>query len=182
MIRNNLIAAVLAAFSFLLALPALAETAEGLSSAAGGSVTVSEMQKEGGTTQLMTTGNGGGIPAFSVTVNPDGSEDYSVTLQILALMTALGFLPAIVILMTSFTRIVVVMSILRQAMGLQQTPSNQVIIGIAMFLTFFIMSPVLDKINTTALQPYINEQITAPEALSAAQIPIRQFMLKQTRG
>ncbi len=137
MIRNNLIAAVLAAFSFLLALPALAETAEGLSSAAGGSVTVSEMQKEGGTTQLMTTGNGGGIPAFSVTVNPDGSEDYSVTLQILALMTALGFLPAIVILMTSFTRIVVVMSILRQAMGLQQTPSNQVIIGIAMFLTFF---------------------------------------------
>ncbi|MGF1714620.1 flagellar type III secretion system pore protein FliP [Photobacterium chitinilyticum] len=181
MIRNNLIAAVLAAFSFLLALPALAETADGLSSAAGSSVTVSEMQKEGGTTQLMTTGNGGGIPAFSVTVNPDGSEDYSVTLQILALMTALGFLPAIVILMTSFTRIVVVMSILRQAMGLQQTPSNQVIIGIAMFLTFFIMSPVLDKINTTALQPYINEQITAPEALSAAQIPIRQFMLKQTR-
>jgi len=182
MIRNSLIAAVLAAFSLLLALPAFAETAEpALSSAAGGSVTVSEMQSEGRAARMMTTSGGGGIPAFSVSVNPDGSEDYSVTLQIVALMTALGFLPAIVILMTSFTRIVVVMSILRQAMGLQQTPSNQVIIGIAMFLTFFIMSPVLDKINTTALQPYINEQITAPEAFSAAQIPIRQFMLKQTR-
>ncbi|MCW8328189.1 flagellar type III secretion system pore protein FliP [Photobacterium sp. SDRW27] len=182
MIRNSLIAAVLAAFSFLLALPAFAETADpALSAASGGSVTVSEMQNEGGATRLMTTNGGGGIPAFSVTVNPDGTEDYSVTLQILALMTALGFLPAIVILMTSFTRIVVVMSILRQAMGLQQTPSNQVIIGIAMFLTFFIMSPVLDKINTTAVQPYINEQITAPEALSAAQVPLRQFMLKQTR-
>ncbi|MDF4912577.1 flagellar type III secretion system pore protein FliP, partial [Vibrio parahaemolyticus] len=108
-------------------------------------------------------------------------EDYSVTLQILALMTMLGFLPAMVILMTSFTRIVVVMSILRQAMGLQQTPSNQVIIGIALFLTFFVMSPVLNEINDKAVQPYLNEQVTAREAFDAAQAPMKAFMLKQTR-
>ncbi|PSW19534.1 flagellar biosynthetic protein FliP [Photobacterium sanctipauli] len=176
MIRNSVIAALLAVFSLLFTLPVMAETE------AASSVTVSEMQSEGGATKMVTAkGAGGGIPAFSVTVNPDGTEDYSITLQILALMTALGFLPAIVILMTSFTRIVVVMSILRQAMGLQQTPSNQVIIGIAMFLTFFIMSPVLDQINTNAVQPYINEEMTAVEALEQAQEPLRQFMLKQTR-
>jgi flagellar biosynthetic protein FliP len=116
-----------------------------------------------------------------MTTNSDGSEDYSINLQILALMTMLGFLPAMVILMTSFTRIVVVMSILRQAMGLQQTPSNQVIIGIAIFLTFFIMSPVLSKINDDAIQPYINEQITARQAFDLAQTPMKDFMLKQTR-
>ncbi|CAH0534103.1 hypothetical protein VST7929_02004 [Vibrio stylophorae] len=124
---------------------------------------------------------GGGIPAMTVTVNPDGTEDYSVTLQILALMTMLGFLPAIVILMTSFTRIVVVMAILRQALGLQQTPSNQVVIGISLFLTFFIMSPVIDQINTKAVQPYLNEQMTARQAFTEAQKPLRAFMLKQTR-
>lgn len=116
-----------------------------------------------------------------MTTNPDGSEDYSVNLQILALMTMLGFLPAMVILMTSFTRIVVVMSILRQAMGLQQTPSNQVIIGIAIFLTFFIMSPVLNQVNEQAIQPYLNEQISAKQAFDQAQGPMKDFMLKQTR-
>ncbi|MGF1758354.1 flagellar type III secretion system pore protein FliP [Photobacterium sagamiensis] len=184
MIRNNIIAAFLAAFAFFFTLPVTAETTANelpALSAGGESVTASAMQKEQGASRLLTQGSGGGIPAFSVTVNPDGTEDYSVTLQILALMTALGFLPAIVILMTSFTRIVVVMSILRQAMGLQQTPSNQVIIGIAMFMTFFIMSPVLDKINTDAIQPYINEEVTAQQAFDAAQQPLRQFMLKQTR-
>ncbi|WP_284191279.1 flagellar type III secretion system pore protein FliP [Vibrio zhanjiangensis] len=148
-------------------------------------VTVSAMEKEQGAARTISTssfsGGGGGIPAFTMTTNSDGSEDYSVNLQILALMTMLGFLPAMVILMTSFTRIVVVMSILRQAMGLQQTPSNQVIIGIAIFLTFFIMSPVLDKINTDAIQPYINEQITARKAFDLAQLPMKDFMLKQTR-
>ncbi|MCL4124590.1 UNVERIFIED_CONTAM: hypothetical protein GTU68_003821 [Idotea baltica] len=116
-----------------------------------------------------------------MTTNANGGEDYSVNLQILGLMTMLGFLPAMVILMTSFTRIVVVMSILRQAMGLQQTPSNQVIIGIAMFLTFFIMAPVFDKINNTAIQPYINEEINAREAFDVAQVPMKEFMLAQTR-
>ncbi|KIF45418.1 flagellar biosynthesis protein flip [Vibrio owensii 47666-1] len=149
--------------------------------AQGDSVTVKAMENESGSSRSMSVGNGGGIPAFTMTTNADGSEDYSVTLQILALMTMLGFLPAMVILMTSFTRIVVVMSILRQAMGLQQTPSNQVIIGIALFLTFFIMSPVLNEINDQAVQPYLNEQVTAREAFDAAQAPMKAFMLKQTR-
>ncbi|MEH0698769.1 flagellar type III secretion system pore protein FliP [Vibrio owensii] len=149
--------------------------------AQGDSVTVQAMENESGSSRSMSVGNGVGIPAFTMTTNADGSEDYSVTLQILALMTMLGFLPAMVILMTSFTRIVVVMSILRQAMGLQQTPSNQVIIGIALFLTFFIMSPVLNEINDQAVQPYLNEQVTAREAFDAAQAPMKAFMLKQTR-
>ncbi|ASA54980.1 flagellar type III secretion system pore protein FliP [Vibrio gazogenes] len=125
--------------------------------------------------------NQAGIPAITMTTNPDGSQDYSISLQILGLMTMLGFLPALVILMTSFTRIVVVMSILRQAMGLQQTPSNQVIIGIALFLTFFIMSPVFHQVNERAIQPYLNEQINAKQAFDEAQKPMRAFMLKQTR-
>lgn len=152
------------------------------SAATSESVTVSAMEKEQGASRsVMNSSGGAGIPAFTMTSNPDGSEDYSVNLQILALMTMLGFLPAMVILMTSFTRIVVVMSILRQAMGLQQTPSNQVIIGISIFLTFFIMSPVLDQVNEQAVQPYLNEQISAREAFSAAQEPMKTFMLKQTR-
>ncbi|WP_117233436.1 flagellar type III secretion system pore protein FliP [Vibrio maerlii] len=148
------------------------------------SVTVSQMASEtgaGGASAQSIVSGGSGIPAFTMTTNPDGSEDYSVNLQILALMTMLGFLPAMVILMTSFTRIVVVMSILRQAMGLQQTPSNQVIIGIAIFLTFFIMSPVIDQINQTAVQPYLNEQVTARQAFDIAQEPMKAFMLQQTR-
>lgn len=152
------------------------------SAATSESVTVSAMEKEQGASRSsMSSVNGAGIPAFTMTSNPDGSEDYSVNLQILALMTMLGFLPAMVILMTSFTRIVVVMSILRQAMGLQQTPSNQVIIGISIFLTFFIMSPVLDQVNEQSIQPYLNEQITARAAFDAAQEPMKTFMLKQTR-
>jgi len=122
-----------------------------------------------------------GLPAVTVVPNADGTQSYSITLQVLALMTALSFIPAVVIMMTSFTRIVVVLSILRQAMGLQQSPSNQVIIGLALFLSLFIMQPVLEKINETAVQPYINEQIDAMGALEMAQVPIREFMLAQTR-
>jgi flagellar biosynthetic protein FliP len=122
-----------------------------------------------------------GLPAVTMIPNTDGTQSYSITLQVLALMTALSFIPAVLIMMTSFTRIVIVLSILRQAMGLQQAPSNQVIIGLALFLSLFIMSPVLDKINTTAVQPYINEKIDAIKALELAQGPIREFMLSQTR-
>ncbi|MGL6316218.1 flagellar type III secretion system pore protein FliP [Vibrio sp. WXL103] len=151
--------------------------------APAGQVTVSVMENEQGAASLTSssTRTGAGIPAFTMTTNPDGSEDYSINLQILALMTLLGFLPAMVILMTSFTRIVVVMSILRQAMGLQQTPSNQVIIGISLFLTFFVMSPVLSQINDRAIEPYLNEQVDARQAFDEAQQPLRAFMLKQTR-
>ncbi len=123
----------------------------------------------------------GALSALTVTTNAGGDQEYSVTLQVLAFMTALSFLPAMLILMTSFTRIVVVMSILRQALGLQQTPSNQVINGIALFLTFFIMTPVFDKINETALQPYLNENMPIGQALEKGKKPMMEFMLAQTR-
>ncbi len=123
----------------------------------------------------------GGLSAVTVTTRPDGSQEYSLTLQILALMTMLTFLPSIVIMMTSFTRIIIVLSILRQALGLQQSPSNQVLIGLALFLSLFIMTPVLDKINNDALQPYLNDQMTSREAFDKAQVPLHSFMLEQTR-
>ncbi len=122
-----------------------------------------------------------GMSAVTVTTNADGSQEYSLTLQVLALMTALSFLPAIVIMMTSFTRIIIVLSILRQALGLQQSPNNQVLIGISLFLSFFIMSPVLDRVNADALQPYLAEEIDSREALARAELPVRDFMLAQTR-
>lgn len=122
-----------------------------------------------------------GLPAVTMIPNDNGTESYTISLQILALMTVLSFLPAILIMMTSFTRIVVVLSILRQAMGLQQAPSNQVVIGLALFLSLFIMSPVLDKINITAVQPYMNDEVDAIKALDLAQGPLREFMLSQTR-
>ncbi|MBP2699175.1 flagellar type III secretion system pore protein FliP [Photobacterium lucens] len=182
MLKNRTLAVTWTAFIAVALFFSLSlNMAHAVEASAANSTTAAAMSAETTVGHLQANRGGGGIPALSVTVNPDGSEDYSVTLQILALMTALGFLPAMVILMTSFTRIVVVMSILRQAMGLQQTPSNQVIIGIALFLTFFVMSPVIDKINTEAVQPYINEQITAKQALEKAEDPMRQFMLKQTR-
>ncbi|WP_425607983.1 flagellar type III secretion system pore protein FliP [Pontibacterium granulatum] len=122
-----------------------------------------------------------GIPAVSVTTGEGGAENYSVTLQILILMTMLTFLPAMVMMMTSFTRIIVVFAILRQALGLQQTPSNQVMVGLAMFLSLFIMMPVLEKVNQQAVQPYLDEQIGVVQALETASGPFREFMLKQTR-
>ncbi len=121
------------------------------------------------------------LSALKLTTNPDGSQEYSVTLQILIFMTALSFIPAAVIMMTSFTRIVVVMAILRQAFGLQQTPSNQVIIGITLFMTLFIMTPVYNEINDRAIQPYLEDQLTSVEAINKAKVPLRAFMLEQTR-
>ncbi|MEQ3514869.1 flagellar type III secretion system pore protein FliP [Pseudoalteromonas sp. BZB3] len=122
-----------------------------------------------------------GIEALSVTTNPDGSQEYSVTLQVLALMTALSFIPAAVIMMTSFTRIIVVLAILRQAIGLQQSPSNQILLGMSLFLTFFIMAPIFSQINDKAVQPYLNEELTSIQALEQAKEPIKAFMLSQTR-
>ena len=122
-----------------------------------------------------------GIEAIKLVTNKDGSQSYSVTMQILALMTALTFLPAMLMMMTSFTRIIIVFSILRQALGLQQTPSNQIVLGLSLFLTFFIMSPVLEKVNQTAIQPYLNEKLAPLEAVKKASEPFREFMLGQTR-
>jgi len=122
-----------------------------------------------------------GLPAVTVVTNPDGTQDYSVSLQILFIMTALSLLPSALVMMSSFTRIIIVLSILRQAIGLQSTPSNQVLIGMALFLTLFIMSPTLDKINEQALQPYLNDQMVSIDAVNAASVPLRDFMLAQTR-
>ncbi len=121
------------------------------------------------------------IPAITLSSGADGQQEYSVSLQILMIMTALSFIPAFVILMTSFTRIIIVFSILRQALGLQQTPSNQVLTGMALFLTLFIMAPVFERVNKDAIQPYLAEQMTAQQAIDKAQGPLKDFMLAQTR-
>ncbi|MEM9102083.1 MAG: flagellar type III secretion system pore protein FliP [Pseudomonadota bacterium] len=122
-----------------------------------------------------------GIPAITLTEQNDGSKEYSVTLQILVLMTMLTFLPAIIMMMTSFMRITIVLAILRQAIGLQQTPSNQILIGISLFLTLFIMTPVLDEVYANAVKPYMDEKITAQQAVAETIKPFRGFMFEQTR-
>ncbi|MUH72208.1 flagellar type III secretion system pore protein FliP [Psychrosphaera haliotis] len=125
--------------------------------------------------------DGGVISAVTVTDNPDGSKEYSITLQVLAMMTALSFIPAIVMLMTSFTRIIVVLAILRQALGLQQTPNSQLLVGMSLFLSFFIMAPVFEEVHANAVEPYLNEEITSLQAYDIAKVPMREFMLAQTR-
>ena len=122
------------------------------------------------------------IPAITLSTNAEGQQEYSVSLQILLIMTALSFIPAFVMLMTSFTRIIIVFSILRQALGLQQTPSNQILIGLALFLTMFIMAPVLDKNKKNDLQTYLNEQLPAQQAIARAEVTIKEFMLAKTRA
>ncbi|WP_428848233.1 flagellar type III secretion system pore protein FliP [Shewanella gelidimarina] len=121
------------------------------------------------------------LPAVTVSTGADGSTQYSVTMQILLLMTALSFIPAAVIMLTSFTRIIVVLSILRQAIGLQQAPSNQILIGISMFMTFFIMSPVFDKIYDQAVLPYIEQGMPIEQAFNTGKGPLKDFMLAQVR-
>jgi flagellar biosynthetic protein FliP len=107
--------------------------------------------------------------------------NYSVPIQTLLFFTALGFLPAVMLMMTAFTRIAIVLSLMRQALGTQAAPPNQVIIGLSLFLTFFVMSPTLDKVYAEAWQPYSAGQIQFDEALKRAEVPMRGFMLKQTR-
>jgi flagellar biosynthesis protein FliP len=115
----------------------------------------------------------------SVTVG--GNENYELPIQLLLLLTVLSLAPALIILMTSFTRLAVVFSILRTALGTQQAPPTQVIIGLSLFLTFFIMNPVLRQINEEALQPYMAGTITQQDAMDKAAVPIKGFMLAQTR-
>jgi flagellar biosynthetic protein FliP len=120
----------------------------------------------------------------NVSLNIGGSTDPGKTatvIQLLFILTVLSLAPAILLMLTSFTRIVVVLSLLRQALGTQQMPPNQIVIGMALFLTFFIMAPVWQKVNNDALKPYYEERITSEEALSLASAPVKQFMLKQTR-
>lgn len=140
-----------------------------------------EVQQQSATTSADPLSPIPAIPALTVNKQPDGSEDYTITLQVLLLMTALSFLPALLMMMTSFTRIIIVFAILRQALGLQQSPSNQILIGLSLFLTFFIMSPVINEVYSTAVTPYIDEQISSREAIDVARKPVQEFMLAQTR-
>ncbi len=110
-----------------------------------------------------------------------GGTSYSVPIQTLLFFTALSFLPAIVLMMTGFTRIVIVLSLMRQALGTQSAPPTQVIIGLSLFLTFFVMSPTLDKVYNDAYLPYTQNRLSFEQAVDAAQAPMRQFMTKQTR-
>ncbi len=121
-----------------------------------------------------------GLPAVTVSTGASGTQ-YSLTLQLLGLMTVLTLLPSIVLTMTSFVRIIVVMSILRQALGTGQTPPNQVLVGLSLFLTLFIMSPVLTMLYENVLTPYFAGQLNFEQALKLAEEPIRAFMLRQTR-
>ena len=124
---------------------------------------------------------GVGLPAINVSDTPEGETTYSLSLQILALMTVLTVLPSLILGMTSFTRIIIVLSILRQAMGTQQTPPNQVLIAVALFLTLFIMSPTLSKINNESLSPYLSGDLTAENALLKASNTVKDFLVFNTR-
>ena len=120
------------------------------------------------------------LPIMTV-IEQEGATQYSLTLQLLALMTLLSLLPALLLGMTSFIRIIIVLSLLRQALGTMQTPPNRVLLGIALFLTLFVMEPVLTAVYDTAIFPYLNEEISIEAAIAAAESPIRGFMLNQTR-
>ena len=124
---------------------------------------------------------GQGIPAMTILEGNESGTEYSLSLQLIILMTVLTLLPSMLILMTSFTRIIIVLSLLRQALGTAQTPPNQVLIGIALFLTLYIMNPVLQDIYNEALLPVQNEEISFDVGLDRAIIPLQEFMLGQTR-
>ena len=122
-----------------------------------------------------------GLPALSSAQGQDGATTYSLSLQILALMTALTLLPSLLLGMSSFTRIIIVLSILRQALGTQQTPPNQVLIAIALFLSLFIMQPTLTQIYDSALSPFLSETISADAAIAEASRVMKDFMVANTR-
>jgi flagellar biosynthetic protein FliP len=122
-----------------------------------------------------------GLPAITSTPAPGGGQTYSLSLETLLLLTGLTFIPAALLMMTSFTRIIIVLSLLRQALGTQMAPPNQVMIGLALFLTLFVMGPVFDRIYTEAYQPLSENTITMAQALDNGVDPLREFMLKQTR-
>jgi flagellar biosynthetic protein FliP len=124
---------------------------------------------------------GGGLTAFTSTPGPGGAQTYTLSIQTLVTLTALTFIPSMVLMMTSFTRIIIVFSLLRQALGTPTAPPNQVMLGMALFLSFFIMAPVIDKVYVDAYQPLSENKISWVDAADRAAVPIRGFMLKQTR-
>jgi len=121
------------------------------------------------------------IPSLPFIEPAETPGDVSLTLQVMLLLTILSLAPSILIMLTSFTRTIIVLSFVRNGMGVQQVPPTQVLIGLALFLTIFIMTPVWSQINEQALQPYINQEINTTEALQRAQVPLRDFMFRQTR-
>ena len=132
-------------------------------------------------TAALAQSTGGGATLPLIIGQGTGGTSYSVPIQTLLFFTALGFLPALLLMMTGFTRIAIVLSLMRQALGTQAAPPNQVILGLSLFLTFFVMSPTLDKVYSDAWLPYSANQIGTEEALKRAEAPMRSFMLKQTR-
>jgi flagellar biosynthetic protein FliP len=122
-----------------------------------------------------------GMPLINSLPTAGGGQNYTLSLQTLILLTSLTFLPAALLMMTGFTRIIIVLSLLRQALGTQSAPPNQVMVGLALFLTFFVMSPVIDKIYVDAYQPLQENKITMQEAMDKGAVPLKAFMLKQTR-
>jgi flagellar biosynthetic protein FliP len=122
-----------------------------------------------------------GLPALTSAPAAGGGQTYTLSLQTLLLLTALSFLPAAMLMMTSFTRIIIVLSLLRHALGTQSSPPNQVLIGLSLFLTLFVMGPTLDKIYVEAYQPLSENRITMTEAMDKGATPLRAFMLRQTR-
>ena len=122
-----------------------------------------------------------GLPALTSAPAAGGGQTYSLSIQTLLLLTSLTFIPAVLLMMTGFTRIIIVLSLLRQALGTPTSPPNQVLIGLALFLTLFVMSPVLDKIYAEAYQPFAENKISMTQALEKGSVPLRTFMLKQTR-
>ncbi|MCX7271678.1 MAG: flagellar type III secretion system pore protein FliP [Burkholderiales bacterium] len=122
-----------------------------------------------------------GLLSLNSSAGPGGGTSYSVPIQTLLIFTGLSFLPAVMLLMTSFTRIVIVLSLVRQALGLQQSPPNQVIVGMSLFLTFFVMAPTLERIHQEAYKPYSEQKIGFEEAITKGSEPLRAFMLRQTR-
>ncbi len=137
----------------------------------------------GGGIEGQAQSSGGGLPfSFNLGFNPAGDPaDVDMGIQVLFVITLLALTPSIILLMTSFTRIVIVLSFIRSALSLQGAPSNQVVIGLAFFMSLFVMSPTWSKIQTTAVDPYSEKRITGPEALDNASAAIKEFMLKQTR-
>lgn len=122
-----------------------------------------------------------GLPGITSTKGPGGSQTWSLSVQTLVLLTSLSFLPALLLSMTSFTRILIVLGLLRTAIGTQSSPPNQVLVGLSLFLTFFVMSPVFDKVHASAYKPFSENKISAEQALERGVEPFKQFMLKQTR-
>ncbi len=122
-----------------------------------------------------------GVEALTMTPTEGGGQTYSLSIQILLFMTALSLLPGALLMMTSFARVIIVLAILRQALGTQNTPSNQILIGLALFLTIFVMMPVFQQVYDDGFRPYLDDQVTLTQALEQAVVPVREFMLGQTR-